>query len=299
MKKQALDYLSPLPPLKSGISDYSKELVKELSKYYNITAYTKDQPKIKIPKVEIKKYKENLKNKRKIYNIGNSINHTYIYKELLKNPGLTILHDLNLYGLFNGVKKEEGSRKLEFLKNWIKENGLISIADLIHLILIKPAKKVKIKKHLGKKENYAFIDENWNSEEIEKNGIHYRWSKRNSGFIIKDGEIKTIMISLSTDHKAKLKIKINKEEKIWLIKPSKGKYEWIKFDIKPSTTIKGKIKISKPLGIISNIVNGDFRDMGIKVAEIRYYTEKNAKNIDLFKIYSDLVEEEARPLPNL
>jgi len=32
MLKPKLNYFSPLPPLKSGISDYSEELLKELEK---------------------------------------------------------------------------------------------------------------------------------------------------------------------------------------------------------------------------------------------------------------------------
>ena len=54
MKK--LNYFSPLPPLKSGISDYSEELLKQLSKYFEITAYIDNNyiPK-KTKKCKIKK----------------------------------------------------------------------------------------------------------------------------------------------------------------------------------------------------------------------------------------------------
>ena len=40
MSKKSIIYVSPLPPSKSGIADYSKRLIEVLSQRFDITLYT-------------------------------------------------------------------------------------------------------------------------------------------------------------------------------------------------------------------------------------------------------------------
>jgi len=112
MKK--LNYFSPLPPIKSGISDYSAELLEELQKYFDIIAYIDNNYNPKERKnIKIKNYKKFNNNAPTIYNIGNSEEHSYIYYSLMKTPGIVILHDENLEGLKFFVAKKVKEKLLE------------------------------------------------------------------------------------------------------------------------------------------------------------------------------------------
>lgn len=110
MYKENLLYVSPFPPQKSGISDYSEVLVGALKEYYNITILIENY---KLPDSDLYKDIQVLVYKNQeidfsqykyvIYNIGNNpFYHSYIYKLCLKHPGLVILHDCVLYYLIAG-----------------------------------------------------------------------------------------------------------------------------------------------------------------------------------------------------
>lgn len=110
MYKENLLYVSPFPPQKSGISDYSEVLVGALKEYYNITILIEnyklsDSDLYKDIQVLVYKNQEIDFSQYKyvIYNIGNNpFYHSYIYKLCLKHPGLVILHDCVLYYLIAG-----------------------------------------------------------------------------------------------------------------------------------------------------------------------------------------------------
>ena len=106
-KKLKLAYLSPLPPEKSGIADYSAEILPELSKHYDIDLITnldvisdpyldKNFKKFKID--DFHKYAD--KYDRIIYHFGNSIFHVQLYHLLEQYPGIVILHDFFIGGVF-------------------------------------------------------------------------------------------------------------------------------------------------------------------------------------------------------
>lgn len=107
--KPTLLYASPFPPKKSGISDYSTELVKALSSIFDITLYidnyeiTDDSlsefPVVRhwVDFVDYDSYDY------RIYNIGNQPDfHAYIYDAAINHPGMIIMHDFMLYFLFVG-----------------------------------------------------------------------------------------------------------------------------------------------------------------------------------------------------
>ncbi|MCK9467346.1 MAG: hypothetical protein M0P94_03385 [Candidatus Absconditabacterales bacterium] len=127
MKKPTLLYASPFPPMKSGISEYSEELIFRLIKFFDISILIEDY---KLENKEIKKKFKILvygKDKfdfndfdYKIYNIGNNpFFHGYIYECALKYPGLVILHDFVLYFLFIGINQN----KDDFYKKIYKYGG--------------------------------------------------------------------------------------------------------------------------------------------------------------------------------
>ncbi|MDG0794532.1 glycosyltransferase [Cohnella ginsengisoli] len=99
-------YLSPLNPQRSGISDYSEELLKELLEFADIDLFVEgfwpDSSFIKqnfrvnsissFTKSEYSTYDE------VIYHIGNNVNfHEHIYACALKYPGIVVLHDYSIH----------------------------------------------------------------------------------------------------------------------------------------------------------------------------------------------------------
>jgi glycosyltransferase involved in cell wall biosynthesis len=107
ISKKQLAIFSPLPPTKSGISDYSIDLGLALSESFNIT-YVIDE-NASFPNKNLIKFAEIIKltqwNKRNkkdyliFYQMGNNLYHNYIYDEIIKQPGFVLLHDYSLHHL--------------------------------------------------------------------------------------------------------------------------------------------------------------------------------------------------------
>lgn len=139
MTKFKLLYVSPFPPQKSGISDYSIILIYGLRERFKITLLTDDY---KLTDERLYEDFEVLRyGKQKIdfnqydyiiYNIGNNpYFHSFIYELCLEHPGLVILHDCVLYYLIVGyyggrnqvyskIYEIGGSEALACIKNVVK-----------------------------------------------------------------------------------------------------------------------------------------------------------------------------------
>jgi glycosyltransferase involved in cell wall biosynthesis/ubiquinone/menaquinone biosynthesis C-methylase UbiE len=107
-RKPQLALFSPLPPLKSGISNYTEDLIPSLSQHFNIDLVHDDDylPDIGLNNklVSHDRFENNLKTSKWesiIYQIGNSSYHCYMYSNLMKYSGITVLHDYYLGGLIN------------------------------------------------------------------------------------------------------------------------------------------------------------------------------------------------------
>ncbi len=106
VRRPKLAYISPLPPERSGISDYSKELLPELTRHYDIDVIVNqnvvDNPWIKA-NCQVRTIgwfkSHSAKYERIIYHFGNSDFHQHMF-HLLKNfPGIVVLHDFFLSGI--------------------------------------------------------------------------------------------------------------------------------------------------------------------------------------------------------
>ena len=103
-----LAYLSPLPPERSGISDYSAELIPELHRYYDIDVVV-DQETVSdqwildhCNIVDVQTFRDNSADyDRVLYHFGNSRFHSYMFGLLLEVPGVVVLHDFYLSGAIN------------------------------------------------------------------------------------------------------------------------------------------------------------------------------------------------------
>ncbi len=118
-----LAYVSPLPPLRSGISDYSAELLPELSRFYDIDVIVEQDMIVSswvADSSSIKDAEWFLRNSesydRVIYHFGNSEFHQYMFALLEQIPGIVVLHDFFISGIV-GHMELQGFRP----RGWAKE----------------------------------------------------------------------------------------------------------------------------------------------------------------------------------
>lgn len=109
-ERPRLAYVSPLPPGKTGIADYSAELLPELARYYDIelitdqTDLTDDWLLANFPIRTAAWFKENAGSyDRIVYHFGNSAFHQHMFTLLEAHPGIVVLHDFFLSGVLSYI----------------------------------------------------------------------------------------------------------------------------------------------------------------------------------------------------
>lgn len=103
IRRTKLAYVSPLPPERSGIADYSAELLSELSRHYDIDVIVSQKSisdasvNAVIPIRDVKWFRTNAHHyDRVLYHFGNSPFHQHMFSLLEKIPGVVVLHDFFL-----------------------------------------------------------------------------------------------------------------------------------------------------------------------------------------------------------
>lgn len=99
-----LAYVSPMPPERSGISDYSVELLPALKDHYQITVVTPEFESACAPEgIEVRGVEWFRNNAavfdRIVYQFGNSTFHTHMFDLIGEHPGVAVLHDFFLSGI--------------------------------------------------------------------------------------------------------------------------------------------------------------------------------------------------------
>jgi glycosyltransferase involved in cell wall biosynthesis len=104
-RRPRLAFVSPLPPARSGIADYSAELLPELAKYYEIDVVLA-QPQARVPGNFAQRsvdwfdtHSEQFD--RIMYHFGNSTFHQHMFDLLERHPGIVVLHDFFLSGVID------------------------------------------------------------------------------------------------------------------------------------------------------------------------------------------------------
>jgi len=114
IKRPKLAFVSPLPPERSGISDYSAELLPELDKYYDIEIISAQSvisdPYIKAnyPIRTVDWFRENsTRYDRVLYQFGNSPYHQHMFRLLEEIPGVVVSHDFYLSSLIEYMDSQK------------------------------------------------------------------------------------------------------------------------------------------------------------------------------------------------
>jgi len=133
-----LAYVSPLPPERTGIADYSAELLPELTKYYDIEvvaaqehvsdAWVKANGSIR----DSQWLRANASQMdRVLYHFGNSPFHQHMLSLLEEVPGTVVLHDFFLSGLLSYLEE------IEFIEYaWVQalyqSHGYLAVWERYH-----------------------------------------------------------------------------------------------------------------------------------------------------------------------
>ena len=99
-----LAYFSPLPPARSGIADYSRELLTRLAQRARVDVFSADPAAVdpalrqQVPLYPLDHYpRRRWQYDVALYQMGNSAHHEAIYRLLRRYPGVVVLHDLVLH----------------------------------------------------------------------------------------------------------------------------------------------------------------------------------------------------------
>jgi glycosyltransferase involved in cell wall biosynthesis/SAM-dependent methyltransferase len=87
-----LAFLSPLPPARSGIADYSEALVEALKPLVQLEILSAACPAFDPSRFDIA-----------IYQVGNNVHHDFVYETALRHPGIVVMHESNLHHLITDL----------------------------------------------------------------------------------------------------------------------------------------------------------------------------------------------------
>jgi glycosyltransferase involved in cell wall biosynthesis/SAM-dependent methyltransferase len=85
-------FLSPLPPARSGIADYSEALVEALRPLVDLEIVSSAGQPFDPSKIDIA-----------VYQVGNNAHHDFVYETALKHPGVVVMHESNLHHLITDL----------------------------------------------------------------------------------------------------------------------------------------------------------------------------------------------------
>jgi glycosyltransferase involved in cell wall biosynthesis len=134
-----LFHVSPLPPVRSGIADYSARLLRDLATHYEIEVVI-DQPELADPWVSANFPIRSLRwftaharpDDRILYHFGNSPYHAHMFGLLKQFPGVVVLHDSWL-GAARNWMAHDGGAPVAFLPVLYESHGYAALLhDLRH-----------------------------------------------------------------------------------------------------------------------------------------------------------------------
>ncbi len=130
-RRKRLAFFSPLPSDRSGVADYSSDLLKELGCHYDVEcildATLLSDPWVRANFVcrDVAFFRRHAASyDRIVYCVGNSHFHTYMFGFIERYPGVVILHDFFLSGVLNWLGNTGQQPQEEFLRELYLTHGL-------------------------------------------------------------------------------------------------------------------------------------------------------------------------------
>lgn len=136
-RRPRIAFLSPLPSERSGIADYSAELLEVLGAYFDIDLYMGEgecSSESLRDRYTIRHYRDfplrAASYDEIVYQMGNSSYHTEMFQYLERYPGIVTLHDFFLSGLINYLAFEKGENRALYEQNLFFSHGLRGVDQM-------------------------------------------------------------------------------------------------------------------------------------------------------------------------
>lgn len=113
-----LAFVSPLPPQRTGIADYSAQLLPALAEHFDITLVTDTQEAVpselsEYPRHDAQWFAAHGRDfDRILYHVGNSPYHTYMFSLMGLHPGVVVLHDFFLSAVLAYEERHGGKQDM-------------------------------------------------------------------------------------------------------------------------------------------------------------------------------------------
>ena len=85
-------FLSPLPPARSGIADYSEALIASLRRLADLEIISSAGQSFDPARCDVA-----------LYQVGNNGYHDFVYQTALRHPGVVVMHESNLHHLISDL----------------------------------------------------------------------------------------------------------------------------------------------------------------------------------------------------
>jgi glycosyltransferase involved in cell wall biosynthesis len=135
-RRPKLAFVSPLPPEKTGIADYSAELLPELARHYDITVIVQQEAvsdawaQANAPIQDAAWLRQHAHEfDRVLYQMGNSDKHIYMFALMEDIPGVLVLHDFFLSGLLAWCMEEQPAYKNAWTKALYQSHGWCALQE--------------------------------------------------------------------------------------------------------------------------------------------------------------------------
>ena len=130
-----LAYVSPLPPEKTGIADYSAELIQDLTRWYEVDVVVAQEQVSDIYIIancrirSIEEFRSDTQSyDRVLYHFGNSTFHEHMFGLLEKIPGVVVLHDFFLSGVLAHLEMS-GQKPGVWTQSLMESHGYSAIRE--------------------------------------------------------------------------------------------------------------------------------------------------------------------------
>lgn len=185
-RRPKMAYVSPLPPERSGISDYSAELLPELSRHYDIDLIVA-QDSIDSAWVNancvirsVDWFRAHATNyERVLYHFGNSHFHQHMFSLLRDIPGVVVLHDFFLSGIVahmdvHGFNPDSWGVELYSAHGYGAVKERYHVADTADVVWKYPCNLSVLENAKGiivHSDNSRRLATQWYGEEIDNNWV--------------------------------------------------------------------------------------------------------------------------------
>jgi len=131
--RERLAFVSPLPPVRSGIADYARDLLPHIGRDFDVDLFVDDRHSLVRqatyaqmpvhPAAELRKRYAGFRHV--VYQLGNNLHHRFVLELARDLPGTIVLHDLVLHHLFEEIAgvEDEWQRYGEALRESYGEPG--------------------------------------------------------------------------------------------------------------------------------------------------------------------------------